>query len=143
MDEIITFWPISRNWIISAMHFRFPTERSVNIFSTWLKFWLFLFKQQIMVTIGYAFMNKVISFYTFYRYAHEQSEYLQMVALIHFQLEIFWSCLVVVVITWANQVSKEVKYWKQTRKEMNENLAYNELDCYLIRVKKLHDMHMT
>lgn len=61
-----------------------------------------------MVMIGYAFMNKVITFYTFYRCIRDQTEFLQIVFSIHFQLEIFWSFLVFIIIGKANQATREV-----------------------------------
>ena len=63
-----------------------------------------------MITIGFAFMNRVVVFYTFYRYIRECNEFLHTVTLIHFQLELFWTFLVGIVIRSANQVTKEVKY---------------------------------
>lgn len=58
--------------------------------------------------IGCAFMNKVIAFYTFYRYVRDPFDFFQTVAFIHFQMEIFWSVLVLTTITMANKVTREV-----------------------------------
>lgn len=88
-----------------------------------------------MVLIAYAFMNKVISFYSFYQYAHEQTPFLQMVALIHLELEVFWSFLAIMVIKNATQVTKEVELPKFLKSSINYERFY--------RVKKLHGLHMT
>lgn len=73
---------------------------------------LFLSKQQIMVMIAYAFLNKVIAFYSFYRYAHNSTNFFKMVAMVHLELEIFWSFLSIIVTKIATQVTKEVKNLK-------------------------------
>lgn len=61
-----------------------------------------------MNTIGMAFFNKVLAFYTFYRYVCDPFNFFQTVAFIHFQLEIFWSFLVLTTIITANKVTREV-----------------------------------
>lgn len=62
--------------------------------------------------IAYAFLNKVISFYSFYRYAHDPTNFFKMVAMVHLELEIFWSFLAIIVTKSATQVTKEVTFLK-------------------------------
>lgn len=91
---------------------------------------------QIMVLIAYAFMNKVISFYSFYRYAHEQTEFLQMVALIHLELEIFWSFLAIVVIKYATQVTKEGKKTSRIAHDIINRCHDPHVNLMLIHLSK-------
>lgn len=73
-----------------------------------------------MVTFGCAFINTVMTFYTLYLSISRGDEFIQTVAVMRLQWQLFWSFLVLIVIQVASQVIREVNLLNST---CNEGVA--------------------
>lgn len=77
-----------------------------------------------MITFGCAFMNTVMTFYTLYLCVTRDEAFIQTVAVMRVQWEIFWSFVVLAVIQVASQVIKEVKIEKFAYKSKKRILNF-------------------
>lgn len=61
-----------------------------------------------MVVCGFAFVLSVLTFFTFYRYIHQQNEFFQQLSAVHSLWMIFYLPVILIVIHCGSLLTREV-----------------------------------